>query len=83
MGSPSFDIVRVSPDGSTVMAGRAAPGTAVTVEEAGRTVGQAQADSRGAWVMVPTEKLAPGAGELRLTSREPNGPVVAAEAPVW
>ena len=72
----------IAPDGSAVMAGRAAPGTAVTVEEAGRTVGQAQADSRGAWVMVPTEKLAPGAGELRLTSREPNGAAVAAEAPV-
>jgi nucleoid-associated protein YgaU len=82
MAAPSFDIVRVAPDGSAVMAGRAAPGTEVTVEESGRTVGQAQADSRGAWVMVPTEKLPPGAGELHLTSREPHGPAVAAEAPV-
>ncbi len=80
--SPSFDIVRVAPDGSTVIAGRAAPGTAVTVQEAGRTVGQARADSRGAWVMVPAEKLPPGAGELTLSSREPDGHSVAADAPV-
>ncbi|WP_158742249.1 LysM peptidoglycan-binding domain-containing protein [Acidisphaera sp. L21] len=64
------------------MAGRAAPGTAVTVQEGGKIVGQTQADSRGAWVMVPTAPLAPGAGELILSAREPSGKTTVAEAPV-
>ncbi len=77
-----FDIVRVTPEGSTVLAGRAAPGATVTVQDAGRTVGQATADGRGSWVMVPTAKLPPGASELTLTSRAPDGKIAAADAPV-
>ena len=64
------------------MAGRAAPGTAVTVQEAGRTVGQATTDSRGAWVMVPDAKLPPGAAELTLTAKAQDGKAATAEAPV-
>ena len=79
---PSFDIVRVAPDGSTVLAGRAAPGAAVTVQEAGRTVGTTTTDARGAWVMVPDAKLPPGAGELTVTAKSPDGKAVASDTPV-
>ncbi len=81
-GSPSFDIVRVAPDGSSVLAGRAAPGASVTVQDAGRTVGEATADARGAWVITPQTKLPPGAAELTLTSKAPDGHAVTADAPV-
>ncbi len=65
-----------------MLAGRAAPGSTVTVQEAGQTVGQAQADIRGAWVMVPSARLAPGGSELTLTAKTADGVSTAAEAPV-
>jgi nucleoid-associated protein YgaU len=48
--APSFDIVRVEPDGSTLVAGRAAPGSSVTIEVDGLPVGLAEADAGGAFV---------------------------------
>jgi nucleoid-associated protein YgaU len=48
--APSFDIVRVEPDGSTLVAGRAAPGSSVTIEVDGLPVGLAAVDAGGAFV---------------------------------
>ncbi len=70
---PSFDIVRVNPKGDAVMAGHAAPGAEIHIEEAGREIGRAQADQHGDWVFVPTEPLPPGTRELTLTARGPDG----------
>lgn len=70
---PSFDIVRVNPKGDAVMAGHAAPGSDIRIEEAGREIGHARADQRGDWVFVPTEPLPPGTRELTLTARSPDG----------
>jgi nucleoid-associated protein YgaU len=64
---PSFDVVRVNPQGDTVMAGRAAPGSTVTILDGDRVVGEVKADENGEWVFVPEEALAPG--ERRLTLR--------------
>jgi len=72
-GKPSFDIVRINPKGDAVMAGHAAPGSEIRIEEAGREIGHAQADQHGDWVFVPTEPLAPGTRELTLTARSPDG----------
>lgn len=47
---PSFDVVRVAPDGNTLIAGRAEPGSTVTVEVDGEDVGSAQADAQGSFV---------------------------------
>lgn len=47
---PTFDIVRVEPDGSTLVAGRAEPGSSVTIEVDGEPVGAAEADARGSFV---------------------------------
>ncbi|WP_247876125.1 LysM peptidoglycan-binding domain-containing protein [Azospirillum sp. TSH100] len=69
--APSFDVVRVAPDGATVMAGRAAPGAEVTVTDGGSTVASAKADQRGEWVMLPDRPLAPGTRELNLTETRP------------
>ncbi len=65
-----------------MLAGRADPGATVTVQENGKTVGQTRADSRGTWVLTPTVKLQPGAGELTLSAQGPTGPAQAGVAPV-
>ena len=66
---PRFDIVRVAPDGATVMAGRATPGASVTVHDGERSLGSVSADARGEWVLLPDQPLAPGARELSLSER--------------
>nr|WP_247887096.1 LysM peptidoglycan-binding domain-containing protein [Azospirillum sp. SYSU D00513] len=67
--APSFDIVRVTPEGEAVIAGRAALGAAVMVMDGGRTLGTATADARGEWALVPTAPLPPGSRELSLSAR--------------
>ena len=70
---PSFDIVRAEPDGSVIMAGRAEPGWTVTVESAGKTVGQSVADANGEWVIEPTRKLPKGDHALELRAQTADG----------
>ena len=48
--SPSFDLVRVAPDGSAVIAGRAAPGANVQVFSGTIPVAEATASARGEFV---------------------------------
>ncbi|HYC02445.1 MAG TPA: Ig-like domain-containing protein [Azospirillaceae bacterium] len=76
--APSFDVVRVEPDGTAVIAGRAAPGATVTVLDGGKPVGTATADSRGEWVLQPAGPLAPGARELTVEAARPDGAKVTA-----
>jgi nucleoid-associated protein YgaU len=70
---PSFDVVRVAPDGTAVIAGRAAPGAEVVVRGDGQDIGRAQADAQGAWVLTPDKPLAPGTREITLATRGPDG----------
>lgn len=51
-GAPDFDLVRVSPDGQIVVAGRAKPGETVEVVIEGEVVGSAEADRQGAFVAI-------------------------------
>lgn len=71
--APSFDVVRVEPDGSAVMAGRAEPGALVTVLDAGEAIGQATADESGQWVILPDAPLAPGDRALSLSAQSGGG----------
>ena len=71
--APSLDLVRVEPDGSTLVAGRAAPNATVELTQADRLVGSAQANAVGEWVIVTEEPLAKGTSELALTSTLPDG----------
>jgi nucleoid-associated protein YgaU len=74
--NPSFDIVRVDPQGHTVIAGRAAPGDRVRVLDGDKPIGEVTADARGEWVLLPDAPLAHGNRQLALeaTGRE-GGPV--------
>jgi nucleoid-associated protein YgaU len=64
--APSFDVVRITPDGSAVIAGRAEPKSTVTILDNGQTIGSVRADQRGEWVYVPDTPFAPGSRQLTL-----------------
>ncbi|NQU59971.1 MAG: LysM peptidoglycan-binding domain-containing protein [Rhodospirillales bacterium] len=70
---PSFDVVRIDPNGSAVIAGRALPGATVIIMADGKPIGEVKADERGEWVFVPNTPLAPGSRELSLEMRGPDG----------
>ena len=73
---PTFDIVRVNPDGSTVIAGRAAPRSVVTLTADGQKLGTVEADDRGEWVLVPGSRLPPGNHQIAIASQLGNAPPV-------
>ena len=50
---PGFDIVRVEPDGSTVIAGRGEPGSEVVLLDGDRAVARAQVDATGQFALLP------------------------------
>jgi nucleoid-associated protein YgaU len=52
--APKFDVVRVAPDGSSVIAGLAQPGEEVTILLDGKEVARATADSQGNFVSLLT-----------------------------
>jgi hypothetical protein len=63
---PAFDVVRVSPNGNTIIAGRAMPDSMVVNLDNGVEFGRVKADDRGEWVFVPKKHLTPGTHTLRL-----------------
>ena len=67
---PSFDLLRVEPDGSTVIAGRAPPGSRVEIVDkaSGKPLLTTDADETGSFVGVFDRPLAPGDYELKLRS---------------
>lgn len=65
---PTFDIVRVDPKGAAVMAGRAAPGSTVTILNGGKPIGTTTANARGEWVFLPGAALAAGSHSLGLSA---------------
>ncbi len=80
--APTFDVVRINPQGDSVIAGRAAPGAEVRIFDGDKLAGSVIADSRGEWVYLPTKPLTPGNRELRLTARNPDGVEVVSESNV-
>ncbi|KQT88378.1 Ig-like domain-containing protein [Aurantimonas sp. Leaf443] len=72
-GSPTFDILRVEPDGSTIVAGKAAPGTAVTLSDGERVLGSDTANAAGEFVVVLGDPLPAGDHELRIRAQDEAG----------
>lgn len=70
---PSFDLVRITPDGEAVIAGRATPGSKVTVHNGDSIVGQTTADHRGEWVVVPKTPLPAGSTRLSIEAQGTGG----------
>ncbi len=70
---PSFDVVRIGPEGRAVIAGRAEPGAEITVRDGGRPLGTARADAAGQFVLLPDAALPPGARELTVSVRRADG----------
>ncbi|WP_279356422.1 LysM peptidoglycan-binding domain-containing protein [Methylobacterium indicum] len=71
-GTPAFDIVRVEPDGSSVVAGRTRPGAEVALLRDGRPFASTRADAAGNFALVPPT-LPPGTSEITLQSTAPDG----------
>ena len=63
---PSFDLVRVDPEGNVVIAGRSEPGARIEILDGNTVIGIVDSDDRGEWVFVPESRLTPGARILIL-----------------
>lgn len=89
--APSFDVVRVEPDGSALVAGTAAPGSEVTIYAGSEPIATATADEDGSFVAIfdaepSAEPRALTLGEGGRRSEEtvmllPEAPEPAANAP--
>jgi len=79
---PSFDIVRVSPQGDTVIAGRAQPNAEITVMKDHTVISRVRADKRGEWVLIPQTPIAPGTHSLTIFSRRTDGTEVRSDQSV-
>ncbi len=79
---PTFDIVRVNPQGDTVIAGRARPDSEITVLQGEEVIGRATADKRGEWVLVPQTPIAPGTHTLTIVSPNVDGTSVSSDQSV-
>lgn len=58
--APAFDIVRAEPDGSLVIAGKAAPGATVEIIAGSKVLGTATATADGDFAVVLDDPLSPG-----------------------
>jgi hypothetical protein len=74
---PNFDIVRIDPTGSAVIAGRADPNASVSIQSDGKELGHVTADGQGAWAFGPTDPLPPGSHALTLLEHTKGGHDVA------
>lgn len=70
---PTFDIVRIDPEGNAVMAGRASPNAEIRILDGGRQIGRVTADERGEWVFVPDQAMPTGNRELTLSMIDRDG----------
>lgn len=74
--APRFDILRVEPDGSAVIAGSAPAESTVELLEAEMVLAVTQAGASGDFAFALDKPLSPGAHELSLRATAPDGRVV-------
>ena len=72
---PSFDLVRVEPDGSVVFAGKAAPNASVEIITGTRVIAKATANPEGDFVVILDDPLGPGNYQIVLRSTTPDNVV--------
>ncbi|WP_319413997.1 LysM peptidoglycan-binding domain-containing protein [uncultured Cohaesibacter sp.] len=71
--APTFDIVRVEPDGNTLVAGRAQPGWIVELKNGSAILSKAVANTNGEWVMILDDPLGAGVSDLSLVAQSKDG----------
>ena len=76
--APEFDAVRISEFGDLTIAGRAAPGDTVQIDDDGVVLGDVVADSGGQFVFLSDAPLDPGTYRIGLSVIGLDGSVVAA-----
>lgn len=76
---PSFDLVRVEPDGSALIAGTAPAGAIVTIFSDGIELGQTKASSRGEFVAFVSTMPEKDVQSLELRAATSEGPVVVSD----
>jgi len=74
--APRFDIVRVEPNGDSVIAGRAEPGSVIILLDGEEEIARATANESGSWAIIVAEPLGPGDHQLGLRAELPDGRVV-------
>lgn len=73
LAQPVFDIVRVAPAGTAVIAGRGEPGATIMVLANGEEIARETVNDRGEWVIILNEALPAGAVELGLVMQAVDG----------
>lgn len=79
---PSFDVVRVEPDGSAVLAGRAAPETEVRIVEAGRVLATVRTNAQGEFALTLDTPLAVGEHQIHLETGDGEAVLASAQSAV-
>ena len=79
---PSFDVVRVEPDGSTVVAGRAEPGAKIVLQVDGAEISAVTADANGNFVGLFVLESSQSPRMLTMTSILPDQTEIPAAAEV-
>jgi hypothetical protein len=72
---PSFDLVRVEPDGAAVIAGRAAPYAELILLHNGEPIGKAKADWAGEWAFVTDQPLPADQHTITILVNDPDAEV--------
>ncbi len=73
---PSFDVVRISREGTGVLAGRSAPEAFVEVLSDGVSIGRVRANRDGEWVLIFDTPLEVGTRELTLAATLDSGATI-------
>ncbi len=70
---PSFDVVRVEPNGDAVVAGAAEPGAIVALMADGQVVGKGVANASGQWAIVVDKPFEPGSHDVSVKAKPAAG----------
>jgi hypothetical protein len=76
---PSFDLVRVEPDGAAVIAGRAAPYAELILLHNGEPIGKATADWAGEWAFVTDRPFAAERHTITILVNDPDAEITLPE----
>lgn len=71
--TPAFDVLRVEPNGSAVIAGKTTGNSKVEIVSGGKVIAETKAESNGDFVAILETPLAAGAHELVLRATGENG----------